>query len=109
MNTQKRNSVTAQTKTKSSFVYVQKDDDDKTCIKITDGKFKDVIYHYGNVAFAKKEAEDGTLPMRFDYTVIRNSKNLDILDNQEFIDYIGDILIKVMEEQIENGTVIEQN
>jgi hypothetical protein len=39
--------------------------------------------------------------MRFDYTVDKNPNDLDLLDNKEFIDYIGDILIELLEEKLE--------
>ena len=54
MNTQNKNSPTDKTKNKR-YVFVQRDKDDFSCIKITEGKFKDVIYHYGKVGFAKKK------------------------------------------------------
>ena len=47
------------------------------------------------------------LPMKFDYTVIKNPNNVDTLDNQEFIDYIGDILLELLEEKVKDGTAIE--
>ena len=106
MNSPKKNSPTEQTKNKR-FVYVQREMDDFSCIKITEGKFKDVIYHYGKVGFKKEENPDGTLPMVFDYTVLKKPDNVDTLDNQEFIDYIGDILTEVMEEQLNNGTLFK--
>jgi hypothetical protein len=28
------------------------------------------------------------------------------IDNKEFVDYIGDILIEIMEKQIEDGTAV---
>ena len=43
--------------------------------------------------------------MKFDYTVLKNPNNLK-LDNQAFIDYIGDILIELLDEQINNGTAV---
>jgi len=46
------------------------------------------------------------LPMRFDYTVDKNPNDLELLDNKEFIDYIGDILIELLEEKLDNGTAI---
>jgi hypothetical protein len=60
------------------------------------------------VQLAKEEEElpDGRLPMRFDYTVDKNPNDLDLLDNKEFIDYIGDILIELLEEKLDNGTAI---
>ena len=89
------------------YVFVQRDKDDFSCIKITEGKFKDVIYHYGKVGFAKKENSEGQLPMKFDYTVDKNPNNLILLDNEEFIDYIGDILLELLEEKLKDGTAIK--
>jgi len=99
MNTQKENSHTD--KTKSKYVFAQKGNADYSSIKLTEGKFKDVIYHYGKVQLAKEEEElpDGRLPMRFDYTVIENDIEADT-DSQEFIDHIGDVLVVLLEEQM---------
>ena len=105
MNTLNKNSPTDKTKNKP-YVFVQRDKDDFSCIKITEGKFKDVIYHYGNVGFAKEENSEGQLPMKFDYTVIKKPDDVDTLDNQEFIDYIGDILIEQLEQQVKKGTAV---
>ena len=104
MNTPNKNSPTDQTKN-NKYAFVQKQGEDFTCIKILDGKFKGIIYKYGKVGFAKDENPDGTLPMKFDYDIIFNPHETNI-DKQEFIDYIGDILIEVLEKQIENGTAI---
>ena len=104
MNMQKENSATDQTKNKK-YAYVQRDGDDFTCIKLLEGKYKGIIYKYGKVGFAKEEKPDGTLPMKFDYDIIFNPHEKDI-DKQEFIDYIGDILIEQLERQINNGTAV---
>jgi hypothetical protein len=101
----KRNSVTDQTKNKK-YVFVQKEGDDFTCIKLLEGKYKGVIYKYGKVGFAKEEKPDGTLPMKFDYDIIFNPHEETSIDKQDFIDYIGDILIELLEKQIENGTAV---
>jgi hypothetical protein len=102
----KENSPTDQTRNKP-YTFVQKEEDDFSCIKITEGKFKDVIFHYGKVGFGKDENPDGTLPMKFDYTVKRNPNDLDLLDNKEFIDYIGDLLIELLDEKLKSGGKIE--
>ena len=99
-----KNSATDQTKNKK-YAYVQRDGDDFTCIKLLEGKYKGIIYKYGKVGFAKEEKPDGTLPMKFDYDIIFNPHEKDI-DKQEFIDYIGDILIEQLERQINNGTAV---
>ena len=105
MSMPKRNSATDQTKNKKRYVFVQKEGDDFTCIKIVDGKFENVIYKYGKVGFAKDENPDGTLPMKFDYDILSNPNKADI-DSKEFIDYIGDILMEQLEKQIKDGTVV---
>ena len=107
MNTQKENSHTD--KTKSKYVFAQKGNADYSSIKLTEGKFKDVIYHYGRVAFAPESEKqpDGKLPMKFDYTIDKNPNNLILLDNSEFIDYIGDILLELLEKKVNDGTAIE--
>ena len=44
MNTQNKNSPTDKTKKSKRDVFAQKDTKNYSCIKITEGKFKDVIY-----------------------------------------------------------------
>ena len=66
------------------YVFVEKQDQDFASIKLISGPYTDIIYHYGNVQFAKEEDENGNLPMKFDYTVDKNFKNADT-DSQEFI------------------------
>ena len=102
MKQQRKNSSTEKNKIK--YLFVQKDGDDFTCIKLIEDKYLGVVYKYGNVAFAKDEKPDGTLPMKFDYDIIKNPDNIDT-NNQQFIDYIGDILIELLEKQLKDGKV----
>jgi len=99
-----KNSDTDQTKNKKRFVFAQKTGADYTAIKLLEEKYRNVIYKYGKVAFAKEEDSKGHLPMKFDYDILSNPESKEI-DTQEFIDYIGDILIEVMEEQLNSGKV----
>ena len=101
MTTQNKNSPTDKT---NRYVFAQKGNADYSSIKLTEGKFKDVIYHYGKVSFAPEENSDGKLPMKFDYTIDKNPNDMDLLDNQEFIDYIGDILIELLDKKVKDGT-----
>jgi len=105
MNTPKENSHTDQTKNRK-YAFVQREGDDFTCIKLLQGKYKGIIYKYGKVGFAKEEKPDGTLPMKFDYEIIFNPHEESSIDKQEFIDYIGDILIEQLEQQVKKGTAI---
>ena len=106
MNTQDKNLHTAQTKSKR-FTYAQREGDDFSCIKLKECKFRGVIYHYGKLGFAKDENPDGTLPMKFDFVIKLNPTDevLDV-DNNEFVEYIGDILIEILETQLQDGTAV---
>ena len=106
MSTQNKNSPTEQTKNKR-YIFAHREGDEYTCIKITEGKFIGVIYHYGKVSFApESEMKEGKLPMKFDYTVALNPTEYNLNDNQEFIDFIGDILLELLEEQVKSGKAI---
>ena len=96
-------------KTTRRYTFAQKEGEEHSCIKITEGKYEDVIYHYGRVAFAPESEKkpDGKLPMKFDYTIDKNPKDLKLLENQKFINYIGDILIELLEEKLKDGTAIQ--
>ena len=100
MNTPTKNSDTDQTKNKK-FVYAQKTGADYTAIKLLQPKYRNVIYKYGKVAFAKEEDAKGNLPMKFDYDILSNPENKDV-DSQEFIDHIGDILVVLLDEELKD-------
>ena len=89
-------------KTKRDYVFAQREQDDFSCLKITEGEYKDVIYEYGKVQFASEENAVGQMPLRFNYEVMKNPNNVDT-ENEKFRNKIGDILVEVMEEQIKDG------
>ena len=101
MKKQKENSPT-ESKTKR-YTFAQRQQDDYTCVKLTEGKYKDIIYSYGKVGFKQKPNSE-EMGVIFDYTIQRNPKDVD-WDNQEFIDYIGDILVEIMEQQLKEGKI----
>ena len=96
----KRNLVMA--KNNPSYIFAQKDGADHSSIKIIDEKFKDVIFDFGSVGFSKEENDKGELTMKFDYTVVKNPNNIDTTTD-EFINYIGDICVELLENQIKDG------
>jgi len=106
MKSQNENSATDQkTKTENkNYVFVQKEADQFTSIKLLDEKFNGVIYRYGKVGFGSEENADGKMPMKFDYDILRNPTNVDT-DSEEFINVIGDILLEILDEQLKNGKV----
>ena len=104
MNTPKENSPTDQTKNKR-YAFAQRQGDDFSCIKIMDGQFEGIIYKYNNVKLSQTENADGELPLKFTYDIMANPNSEDI-KSTEFRNYIGDILVEVMEEQLKNGKII---
>ena len=74
---------------------------------IKDGKFKDVIYNYGRVSIPEEDNlnEDGTLPFRFEYTIIDNVGVPREEFDEEFFTLIGDILVDIISEQSEEDNV----
>ena len=103
MNTQDKNLHTDQKKSKR-YTFAQKEGEDFSCIKLTEGKYRGVIFHYGKVEFGKDENPDGTKSMKFDFTVTLNPTD-EVLDpdNKEFVDYIGDLLIELLDEKVKSG------
>ena len=99
---------TTSPKHNEDYVFVEKQGENFTGIKLISGPFADIVYKYGNVGFAPESEKVGEmLPMKFDYTVDKNTNNLILLDNEEFIDYIGDILLELLEEKLKDGTAIK--
>ena len=104
MNTPKENSPTDQTKNKR-YAFAQRQGDDFSCIKIMDGQFEGIIYKYNNVKISQTENADGQLPLKFTYDIMANPNKEDV-KSDDFRNYIGDILVEVMEEQLKDGKII---
>jgi|TARA_A200000159_G_scaffold86471_1_gene79964 hypothetical protein len=103
MKQQKENSSTDK-----RYTFAQRPGDDYSCIKIVEGKYKDVIYKYGKVQFAKEENADGKLPLQFEWTLLKKPEELDLdIDKEAFLVYIGDILIELLDERINDGTILD--
>ena len=86
---------------KSNYTFVSKKGDVWANVCITEGKFKDVIYNYGKVSInPEKENDDGSLPFRFEYTIIDNALLKREEFGEEFFILIGDILVDIIDDQL---------
>jgi len=103
MNTPKENSPTDKTKNKR-YAFAQRQGDDFSCIKILDGRYEGIIYKYNNVKFSQTENANGELPLKFTYDIMTNPNSEDI-KSDDFRQYIGDILVECVEEQLKEGTL----
>ena len=103
MKSQKENSNTEQKKTNNKrYAFAQRQGDDFSCIKIMDGQYEGIIYKYNNVKFSSTENASGQIPLKFTYDVMTNPNNEDV-KSDNFRNYIGDILVECVEEQLEKG------
>ena len=91
----------AETDLKDKYTFVSKVDDKWASLCIRGGKFDGVIYKYGKVSVSEEENEDGTLSFQFEYDIIDNVGILREDFDEEFFTLIGDILVDIIDEQIE--------
>ena len=82
-------------------MFVSQKDAKFASVMIKDGKFKDVIYNYGKVSLPEEEDENGNMPFRFEYNIIDNVGIPREEFGEEFITLIGDILVEIIDEQLE--------
>jgi len=94
---------------KDRYMFVSRKDEDFASIMIKDGKFKDVIYNYGKVSIPEEDNlnEDGTLPFRFEYTILDNVGIPRENFGEDFFTFIGDILVDIINEQSEEDNVTD--
>ena len=92
---------------KDRYMFVSQENEDWASIMIKDGKFKDVIYNYGKVSIPEEDNlnEDGTLPFRFEYTILDNVGIPRENFGEDFFILIGDILVDIIHEQSEEDDV----
>ena len=86
---------------KDRYIFVSRENEDFASIMIKDGKFKDVIYNYGKVSLPEEEDENGNMPFRFEYNIIDNVGIPREEFGEEFFTLIGDILVEIIDEQLE--------
>jgi hypothetical protein len=102
MNKQNENSNTDQTKTSKRYAFAQRKGDDFSCLKILDGQYEGIIYKYNEVKFSQTENANGEIPLKFTYDVMANPNEEDV-KSEDFRNYIGDILVECVDEQLKNG------
>ena len=70
--------------------------DENLPIKITEGKYEGLVYKYGKISFIE---EGEHVRCNFNYDIIENPNN--ITEDQELINFLGDIVVHVLEEEIQ--------
>jgi len=87
------------------FIY-PKDDKSSVHIKFLEGPYKDTMFKYGRVKI--KEEVDG-LHLLFAYDVLEStvSKPKKLEKDNDFKNYIGDLLVEIMSSNIEQEIIDE--
>ena len=98
---QKTSSLTGLNKT---YKFVQKPGEDFAAIQLIGGDYDGVVYKHNNIKFAPKPNENDEIPLKFDYDVLVNPNQAEV-DTQQLMNYIGDILLEVVQYQLDNGTL----
>ena len=93
-------------KIKSKYTFVSQEGDTWANVCIREGKFKDVIYNYGKVSINhKEENDDGSLPFRFEYSIIDNASLQREEFGEDFFMLIGDILVDIIDDQLKENSL----
>ena len=87
------------------FIY-PKNDGTAVHIKFLEGPYKDTIFKYGKVKF-KEEGDQVYLLFAYDVLESPVEKPSKLEKNNEFKNYIGDLLVELMSNNIEQEIVDE--
>ena len=79
-------------------------DEDTAKIRILDGKYKDLVYHYNYVSFNEESVN-----LQFEYDIDETPEGLEVdklksEDRKEFETVLGDILVDIVESKNDNRT-----
>jgi len=87
------------------FIY-PKDDKETVQVKLLDGDYKDTIFKYGKVKFEEKNDE---MHLLFAYDVLESTvdKPKKLEKNEDFKNYIGNLLVELMSANMETEIVDE--
>ena len=88
------------------YTYVTNNEDETQYIGLTPKaeRWQGVIYKYGKVAIPNEINSESDLNLRFDYDIVdNNSMPPEWLESEEFTNLIGDVLVDIMDQQLEQG------
>ncbi len=77
------------------------------CVAILKGDFMGLIYKYGAIGIRPEAADDGTLPVKFEYDVVNvpiSLRQMEMPDEKKFeLEYlIGTIMMSLVQEDLDN-------
>lgn len=99
---------------KKNITYVEKADSDFTSIKVLQEPYNGIIYTYGKVKVSEPEGEGENAKITFDYRVeevppVFGKSKEEIENDQDFANFIGDVLVEILEDSVENDGSSDDN
>jgi hypothetical protein len=87
------------------FIY-PKDDANSVHVRLLSSKYKDTLFKYGKVKFEEK---DDQMYLLFNYDVLESTfDSPKVMEkDQEFKDYLGNLLVEIMSSNIEQEIIDE--
>ena len=84
-----------------NYELLDEDYNGNQLIKLTCNPYSGIIYTYGRVRLVE---EDELLRVQFEYDIQENP--VGVLERNKFRDYIGDILVELLEENLLKNNVV---
>jgi hypothetical protein len=99
---------------KTNITYVEKADSDFTSIKVLQEPYNGIIYTYGKVKVSEPNGECEKATLTFDYRVeevppVFGKSKEEIENDEDFSKFIGDILVEILEDSVENDGSSDDN
>ena len=76
--------------------------DEHWCVEIEEGTFKGVVYQYDTINFKELDEEGTDATLKFNTIMVSNPNEEDLTD-EEFSGIIGDILVKIIAERMDES------
>ena len=92
------------------YNYIVNRETGETAYVIKEGKYDGVLYTYTDIKLPEIDGESAEeIPVKFTYHVIKNPTDENLEDNPEFGNVIGEIMLDILDDALQNDTVDYEN
>lgn len=92
------------------YNYIVNRETGETAYAIKEGKYDGIIYTYTDIQLPEVDGEAAEeIPVKFTYQVIKNPTDEKLVDNTEFGNVIGEIMLEILDDALANDTVNYEN
>ena len=92
------------------FNYIENRETGETAYVIKEGKYEGVIYTYTDIQLPEVQADGAEeIPVKFTYHVMKNTTDENLVDNSEFGNVIGEIMLEILDDALANDSINYEN